>query len=128
MKTIKQIYRIKALPAMVWQALVDPEVIERWGGGPVKVDDKVGTKFELWGGDIYGKNTEVVKEKRLVQDWFGGDWPEPSKVTFTLNGEGNETVLELLHENVPDDEADSFDEGWKKYYLGPMKEMLEAVG
>jgi len=52
MKSIKQTYRIQAPVSMVWQALVDPEVIERWGGGPVKMDDQVGTRFELWGGDI----------------------------------------------------------------------------
>ncbi|MBU2607935.1 MAG: SRPBCC domain-containing protein [Chloroflexi bacterium] len=126
MKSIKQTYRIQAPVSRVWHALADPAVIESWGGGPVKMDDHVGTRFELWGGDIYGVNTEVVKEKKLAQDWFGGDWPKPSKVTFTLDEEGSQTTLILLHEDVPDDEVDSFDEGWKEYYLGPMKELLEA--
>ncbi|MFC1971962.1 SRPBCC domain-containing protein [Chloroflexota bacterium] len=127
MKSIKQTYRIQAPASMVWQALVDPEAIERWGGGPVKMDDQVGTRFELWGGDIYGVNTEVVKERKLAQDWFGGDWPKPSKVTFTLNEDSGQTTLVLLHEDVPDDEVDNFYEGWKEFYLGPIKELLEAA-
>jgi activator of HSP90 ATPase len=79
----------------------------------------------LWGGDIYGKNIEVVPEKKLVQEWFNGDWPKPSLVTFTLKPQDNETILELEHLYVPDDEVDEIDQGWDEYYLGPMKEMLE---
>ena len=54
---IKQHYVIKAPVAKVWRSFVDPKVIDSWGGGPAKMDDKVGTKFSLWGGDIYGINT-----------------------------------------------------------------------
>ena len=69
----------------------------------------------------------MVKEQKLAQDWFGGDWPKSSKVTFTLNEDSGQTTLVLLHEDVPDNEVDNFDEGWKEYYLGPMKELLEAA-
>lgn len=126
MKTIKQIYHIKAPIDEVWKGLTDPNYIDEWGGGPVKMNDKVGTKFEFWGGDIYGTNTEVDPQKKLVQDWYGGEWPKPSKVTFLLKRvSDNKTQLNLLHENLPDDQADNFDDGWKQYFLGPMKEYLE---
>ena len=68
MKTIKQTYQVDAPIASVWKALVDPEYIEGWGGGPAKISDKVGTSFKLWGGDIYGKNLEVVSEKSEILD------------------------------------------------------------
>jgi activator of HSP90 ATPase len=86
---------------------------------------EIGTEFSLWGGDIYGKNVEVVSEKKLVQEWFAGDWAKPSIVTFTLKTEGNKTVVELEHADVPDDEFEDIDQGWNDYYLGPMKEFLE---
>ena len=126
MKKIQQTYHIKAPVSKVWQAFVDPKMIDAWGGGPAKMDSRVGTKFTLWGGDIHGTNTSVVKEKTLVQDWYGGDWPEPSRVKFTLEREEGGCKVVLVHEGIPDDEVDSIREGWRDYYLGPMKEYLEA--
>lgn len=125
MKTIKQTYLVNASIEKVWQGLVDPKIIEQWGGGPAIINDKVGTEFSLWGGDIHGKNINVVENKKLVQEWFGGDWDKPSKVTFTLRQKDNGTELNLLQKDVPDDAAKDIDEGWKIYYLGPLKELLE---
>ena len=125
MKTIKQTYLINASIEKVYQALVDPKVIDEWGGGEVKMSDQVGFEFSLWGGDIYGKNTEVIKNEKLVQDWKENEWDEYSKVTFNLSEENGETKLELIHENIPDKEASNINDGWKRYYLGPLKELLE---
>ena len=126
MKTIHKKYEIKTPLKKVWQCLIDPKEIEAWGGGPnVKMDDKIGTKFSLWGGDIHGTNTKVTAQKELVQDWYGGDWPKASVVTFRLSQKGTTTVLELIHEGVPEDQVKDFDDGWDDYYVGPMKEYLE---
>ena len=124
-KTIKKVYKISATIDKVWEALVDPAVIDEWGGGPSKMDSKVGTDFELWNGDIYGKNIEVVSKSKLVQEWFGGDWAKPSIVTFTLKNDNSNTILELEQIDVPDDEFEDIDSGWDDYYIGPMKQMLE---
>ncbi len=125
MKIIKQTYQINAPSKAVWQALIDPKIIDKWGGGPAHMNDKVGTEFTLWGGDIYGENLKVVDGQELVQEWFGGKWEKASKVTFTLKEKNGKTEIDLLHEDVPDSEAKDIDEGWKSYYLGPMKELLE---
>jgi len=125
MKTVKQTYTINSPVEKVWKAVIDPKEIDDWGAGPAEMDGNVGTEFKLWGGDIWGKNLEVEDKKRLVQEWFGGDWPEPSKVTFTFKDDEGKTVVYLLHENIPDDEAKEIADGWKQYYLGPIKEMLE---
>ena len=125
MKTIKKVYKISATINRVWQALVDPAVIDEWGGGPSKMDSKVGTEFELWNGDIYGKNIEVVSKSKLVQEWFGGDWAKPSIVTINLKKDDSNTILELDQSDVPDEEFEDIDEGWDDYYFGPMKHMLE---
>jgi len=127
MKTIRKVYTISAPRKKVWKALVDPKVINEWGGGPSKMDEKIGTEFWLWGGDIHGKNMEVIKEEKLVQQWFGGDWPNPSIATFTIQQENNKTILELEHSNVPDEEVNDIEQGWDDYYLGPMKKMLEKI-
>ena len=124
-KTIKKVYKISSPVDRVWQALVDPAVIDEWGGGPSKMDSNTGTDFELWNGDIYGKNIEVIPKIKLVQEWFGGDWAKPSIVTFTLKKDNLDTILELEQFNVPDDEFEDIESGWDDYYMGPLKKMLE---
>jgi activator of HSP90 ATPase len=128
-KTIRQTYLIKAPVDKVWQALVDVHTIEGWGAGPAKMDNLVGTKFSLWGGSIWGKNLKVEMHKKLVQDWYSDEkpkWEKPSKVTFTLQSENGSTKLELLHEDIPDANTKDIADGWKDYYLGPLKQYLEA--
>lgn len=125
MKTIRQSYTVHAPLQRVWRALIDPVVIDAWGGGPAHMNEKVGTKFTLWGGDIYGKNMKVVQNKELVQQWFGGKWEKPSTVTFTLKESSDKTEIDLLHVDVPDEEVKDIAEGWKIYYLGPLKKLLE---
>jgi activator of HSP90 ATPase len=125
MKTIKQVYHINAPAQKVWKALVDPKIIDLWGGGPPKMSANVGSSFSLWGGDIHGKNLEVVENKKLIQEWFSGGWKKPSKVSFALKEEGAKTTVELLHEDVPDNEETDISEGWDIYYLGEIKKLLE---
>jgi activator of HSP90 ATPase len=125
MANLKQTYKIAAPVADVWQALVDPKIIDAWGGGPAVMDANKDTEFTLWGGSIHGKNVDVAAEKKLVQDWYSEDWPEPSKAVFELFAENNGTRLEFTHENVPDADAKEIDDGWRDFYLGPIKDYLE---
>lgn len=121
----KKRYKIKSSIGEVWKALVDQSVIDKWGGGPSKMTEAVDTDFELWNGDIYGKNIKVKHESQLVQEWFGGDWAKPSIVTFNLKEEYPYVILQLEQINVPDPDFDDIDAGWDDFYLGPMKKMLE---
>jgi len=125
-KVINQIYKIRAPISKVWEALTSPKMIKAWGGGPVKMSDKAGDKFSFWGGDIFGKNTKVIKNKILVQDWYGGNWERPSNVTFNLNEKDGETIVSLIHTNLPEDEIQNFTDGWKDYYMGPLKKLVES--
>lgn len=125
MRTIQQKFIINAPVGKVWQALVDPNIIEDWGAGPVKMSDEENFEFELWGGDIYGKNIKIVPKKELVQEWTAGVWNQPSRVTFTFLENGGKTTVEILHEDVPELEADEIEDGWKNSYMGPLKEYVE---
>ena len=125
MKSLKQIYTIKAPWEKVWQALTDAKVIDEWGGGPAKMSDQEGFEFEFWGGDIWGKNIKVIKGKQLVQEWTAGKWDKPSMVTFNLSEKNGKTELELIHEDIADKEFSEIEDGWKRYYLGPLKKLLE---
>lgn len=128
MKNIKKNYIINASIEKVWDALINPSTIEKWGGGPVKMDDHVGTKFSLWGGEIWGKNLEVKKENKLVQEWWSkGELSEkPSTVTFSLIKKGEKTELKFIQTEVPEQYEKQLDHGWDDFYLGAMKELLES--
>ena len=125
---IRKVYEIDAPADDVWAALTDPEVIVRWGGGPVVMSAEPGFAFSFWGGDIHGTVLEVDPPRSMTQEWYGGDWPAPSLAVFTLTAlpDGG-TRLELDHTGVPDDEGRDFDAGWDDYYLGPLKVLLEDV-
>lgn len=128
MKTIKQTYLINSSADKVWQVLTNMEQIEKWEGGPAKMDDKVGTEFSLWGGEIWGKNLEVVPNKKLVQDWWskGEIKDKPSKVIFNLTEEDGKVKLELIQTDVPDEFEKDLDDGWRNFYLTPLKILLES--
>lgn len=125
MPTIQQTYEMNATPEQVFEALVNPEIIQNWSEDEVKMGPEVGAKFSLWGGQMFGTNLEVVKNKKLVQEWCYDQWEKPSKVTFTIKTKGKKTVVELLHEEVPEKSVNSIADGWDAYYLGAIKKMFE---
>ncbi len=125
MKKIEQTYVIKAPLEKVWQAFTDPATIKQWGGGPAKMDELEGTKFSLWSGSIYGTNVKVIKGKLLQQDWYGGKWEKPSEVSFSFSEKDSKTTVKLSHTGVPGYSLKDIERGWKDYYLGPLKELLE---
>ena len=125
MKDYNYTLDISANQEEVFNALTNSFQIELWTGYPATMDDQVGTVFSLWEGDISGCNIQVVKDYKLVQEWFFGETENPSIVTFTLKKVGKNTSLELTHTNIPDEAYEEIVDGWKDYYLGSMKNFLE---
>lgn len=125
MKSLKQSYVVNTRIENVWNALINPELISKWGAGPAKMKPVEGFSFSLWGGDIFGKNIKVIKNKTLIQEWYAGKWEKPSIVTFLLSQDRNKTKIKLVHENIPDDEFKDIESGWKDYYMLPLKRFVE---
>ncbi len=125
MKIINKKYFINAPVRKVWDALVNPKLIKEWSGSNAEMSDQEGEGFKLWNGDIFGKNIQIVKHEKLVQEWSEKEWKTPSHLTFTLHPKNNGTQLVLVHENVPDSEFKSINNGWDEYYLGPLKNLVE---
>ncbi len=128
MRTIKQTYQIKAPISAVWKALTDELVMEQWGAGPkVKMDLRNGGKFSLWDGEIFGTSTEIIQNKKLIQEWWTKDQKTATRVTFTLRSKDDKTIIDLIHENVEDSNYEDIADGWNRYYLGQIKIFLEKV-
>ncbi len=109
----------------VFAALTNPFQIEVWSGYPAVMNDQEGFEFSLWEGDICGRNLKVIQDKLLVQEWYFGEQEKDSIVEIKLSKSGKETMVSLTHTNIPEDVYEEIVEGWKDYYLGSIKGMLE---
>lgn len=125
MRKITRTFNIHVARSHVWKALVDPKILAAWGAGPAAMSARKGAKFSLWGGDIIGRNLEVVKEKKLVQEWQEKNWKVPSKVTITLKLVRLGTQVRVVHQDVPAKEFEALRKGWKDSYFQPLKQFLE---
>ena len=121
MKNIRQKHHITAPVEDVYLALTNPLTIELWTGYPAEMSIEPGSEFSLFEGEIVGKNLEFKTNSMIKQHWYFEGEHEESIVTINLKPEKNNTVIELLHENVPDEVAEEMENGWKKIYFGSLK-------
>lgn len=121
MKTINQRHVITAPIDEVYVALTNPLTIEIWSGYEAEFSPTEGSEFSLWDGDITGRNLKFIENELIRQRWYFDTQEDESIVTMRFKPEGKTTIVELLHENVPDEAYDELFEGWKKYYFGALK-------
>lgn len=117
--------KIAADPEEVFAALTTPFQIELWSGYPADMKAEKGYVFSLWEGDITGVNLDVKINRLLVQEWFFGEQEEQSIVRIELKKEGGYTIVNLEHSHIPEEVFEEIAEGWREYYLGAIKGMLE---
>ncbi len=123
--TIKQKTLIPAAPDEVYEALMDAKKHSAFTGSKATCDPKVGGKFTAWDGYISGRNLQLEKGKRIVQEWSTTDWPEaypPSNLKLTFQKTKSGTEISMIHLDVPVEQADDLAEGWIEFYWKPMKE------
>ncbi|MDY6801187.1 MAG: SRPBCC domain-containing protein [Bacteroidota bacterium] len=125
MRDYKKYFNIPATPEEIFIALTNPFTIELWSGYKAIMDDKEGTEFTLWDSDISGRNLEIEKEKKIVQEWYFGDQDNRSIVTIKIHEKKNGSQVELNHTNIPDEVYDNITKGWDEYYFGALKTFFE---
>jgi activator of HSP90 ATPase len=126
-KTIRQKVTFKTEPHEVYEALMDSKKHAAFTGGEARISRQVGGKFSIYGGDIEGKNLELVPDQKIMQSWRYSDWEEGhySTATFALEKVEKGTRLIFTQTDVPDEHYEDIKQGWKDYYWQPLKEMLE---
>jgi activator of HSP90 ATPase len=122
MKDYKKYYNIGAPPNDVWHALTNPITIQLWSGEPAVMSTEPDSEFSLWDESICGKNIAFEEDKKIVQEWYFGDQPEPSIVTIILHSRGENTSVELIHTNIPDEDFKDISEGWDESYFGALRD------
>ncbi len=115
--TIKR--RFNVVPAEVYRAWIDPELLMRWFGPEnvtmmeAQVDARIGGGFRVVmlentgeRHEVSGTYLEIVADARLVFSWSWITTPERvSRVTVTFRPDGDGTILTLLHEQLFDEQA-----------------------
>ena len=125
MRTIRQKHHIPATPEEVYIALTNPFTIELWSGYPAEMSVEPGSEFSIFEGDIVGKNLEFKPDELIRQHWYFEGEENDSVVTIRLSPEKNNTVVELIHENVPEEVYEEMVLGWKKMYFGSLKRFFK---
>lgn len=123
-KTITQKVVVPAKPADVYEAFVNSRTHAAFTGAAATGAARVGGRFTSWDGYITGVHRELVKGRRIVQDWTTTEWPdgaEPSRVEFVFTAVRGGTEVRMVHSNVPAVQADSYRQGWIDYYWEPLK-------
>ncbi|HEU4627103.1 MAG TPA: SRPBCC family protein [Steroidobacteraceae bacterium] len=123
----------------VFQALLDPAVLDPWLGAQSVVEPHVGGRYSYgWKYDVRGQQVsggptkilELVEDTKLVTDWpnWRGDPQLPAqRVTWLFESVGEKTRVTLIHEpfeRVVD--VSDYPHGWADF-LSALKLRLEAA-
>ena len=122
--TIRQKILIPASPEEVYEAFMDAKKHSVFTGSKATCDPKVGGKFTAWDDYISGKNLELEKGKKIVQEWITTEWPEgypPSKLELTFKKAEGGTEISMVHSGVPAEQAADIKKGWIDFYWEPLK-------
>ncbi len=123
--TIRQKALIPATPDQVYDAFIDAKKHSAFSGSKATCNPRVGGEFTAWDGYIFGKNLELERGKKIVQEWSTTDWPEsspPSRLELTFQKTKGGTEISMIHSNVPAEQAAELSEGWVEFYWNPLKE------
>ncbi|HEX8548951.1 MAG TPA: SRPBCC family protein [Cytophagaceae bacterium] len=122
MPDFKKYYIIPASPEELYIALTNPATIQLWSENEADMSTVPGSEFSLFEGNIVGKNLEFVENKKIVQEWYFGEQPQPSIVTIILHAHKSGTSVELRHTNIPESDFEDIKEGWNELYFGALEE------
>jgi uncharacterized protein YndB with AHSA1/START domain len=118
---------LPATPEKVFEAWLSSGGHSAMTGSPATVEPRVGGKFSAWDGYITGKTLEMKPNSRIVQAWrtseFSDENPD-SRLEILLEPTKRGTKLTLIHSDIQDGRAESYESGWDENYFQPMKEFF----
>ena len=121
---------IKASPQEVFPYLVQPDLLVRWLGTWADVDPTPGGALAVDMGEtqVRGSYVAVEPPHRVVFTWgIPGNQELPagsSTVEIVLRPEGDATVVELTHRDLPVDQEAGHRQGWTTK-LGDLAAILQ---
>ena len=126
---IEQSVEIDAPPDQVFEALIDPQQLERWIASRARVEPRVGGVYDI-GWELSGtvKILELEPNARLVYLWAAYQDEPETIVTWTLEGSGGKTRLTIVQSGfAPEMPLDGLYQGWL-HFLQRIKSLVEYGG
>ena len=115
--------KIPASPKEVYEAWLDSDAHSAMtGGSPTIMSNEEGKPFAAHNAYLWGKNLELVPNKKIVQTWRTTGFKstdEDSQIEVLLEEDQEGTLLTLKHSNVPEQEI-HVEQGWVSHYFEPM--------
>jgi activator of HSP90 ATPase len=118
---------IKATPQRIYQTLLSSKDFAAFTGAPAEIDPKPGGAFSLFGGQVVGRNIELVPNQRIVQAWrVVADFPDGvyTMVKFELKPRDSQTSVILDQTGFAEGDFDHLSVGWHSHYWEPLKIFL----
>lgn len=103
----------------LYQTFLDPQRVAVWSRAPPQIEEKEGSDFALFGGNVSGKITKLEKNKRIVQSWRLKEWKEGHFSTLDLEfKEGtSDTKLIVKWSGIPVGQEDVARGNFEEYYV-----------
>lgn len=117
----------KAKPSEIYEAWLDSQGHSAMTGSPAEVNGGIGGKFTAWDGYIFGSTLELTPNQRIVQAWRTSEFPDDapdSRLEVLLEESEGGTKVTLNHTDMPEDQAESYRQGWEDFYFKPMREFF----
>jgi uncharacterized protein YndB with AHSA1/START domain len=111
-------------PDALYRAWLDSKLHAAFTGAEAKVQPRVGGSFYAWDGYIVGTTLELEPCARIVQAWSTSEFPEdhePSRLEVLLAPDAGGTRITLKHTDIPEGQADAYEQGWEEHYFVPMR-------
>jgi len=120
---------IPAQPADIYKAWLSTKGHTAMTGSPAKVTGKIGGKFTAWDGYIFGSTLDLTPNQRIVQAWRTSEFPDEapdSRLEVKFEEVNDGTKVTIIHTNMPDEQVDSYRQGWEDFYFVPMRSFFSS--
>jgi activator of HSP90 ATPase len=120
--TLSETFKSKA--SEIYNAWLSSDGHSALTGSTTSVDGSVGGKFTAWDGYIFGSTLELTPDQRIVQAWRTSEFPDDapdSRLEVLLEEVEGGTKVTLNHTDMPEDQVDSYRQGWEDFYFEPMR-------
>jgi uncharacterized protein YndB with AHSA1/START domain len=120
-------FQLSAKPKRVMELLTDAKLIRKWSGQEAILENRIGGRFEMFGGWVTGAVT-VTNANELAYTWKTTEWGEnirPSEVHYILKADEAGTRVLLRHTGLPDEEEmNSHKSGWTDFFFDPLEDYI----
>jgi activator of HSP90 ATPase len=108
----------------VYEAWLDSRKHADFTGDQADIQPGVGGGFTIGGGYITGETLDLEPFTRIVQAWRTTEFPDiapDSRLEVILENTTDGVKMTLNQTNLPEDQVESYLQGWQEYYIEPMK-------